>query len=575
MADLRATVSLVAERPDDDSARLALGDLLEGRGQPARGEYVRAICAAEREQDERRRFELLDRADDLRAEHEDRWLGEWRERLVDWEFRCGFLHRVRMTASEFLRHGEGLFGAEPVARLELVNEAHLALSAEGVRAVVSHPAFAHVRDCAIVPAQFFDPTPLGAWLEALAGNARITRLAGLGLTKRAPLNRFEGLEPPALAAFCKAAHLRTLARLELPGRPGGEAHRDWLVPQLAAASFATSLRSLRLRGAGIGRAGFERVASDRAFAGLRELDLSGNGGDPEWWSAVLQSPSLASLEALVIPADQLAAYSQSALAPKVTDLTVVHPERRAVALDEGREAWSRLLSRGARPERLSLRIYNPGAAVFEQMTRLRWTDELRELSIAGDSQADVFGEEPDAVVSLFQPDALPRLTALRLHEASFESALVALRGWRRLEVLERLELTDDYYGRLLPSMLAGQSAPRRLGTLRGVALYQDADVERFLALPCLARLKRLELSCCKAPPALSPSAAARILRDPRLSRLEELSLWFPETPAAAREAGELLASREVLPRLRRLRFDDDGAAPRDGLQARFGPRLEG
>ena len=45
-----------------------------------------------------------------------------------------------------------------------------------------HPAFAFVRDCAVVPARYLGnrPSP-GPWLAALAANRHVTRLRRFGL----------------------------------------------------------------------------------------------------------------------------------------------------------------------------------------------------------------------------------------------------------------------------------------------------------------------------------------------------------------------------------------------------------
>src|SRR5687767_8307695 len=105
MTDRESLVTAVAAHPNDDATRLVFADWLEERGEVARAAFIRAACEAARKRPgTRRRAEPLDRAEDLLAEHEADWLGEWRDRLLDWEFRRGFLYRVRLTANVFLRH---------------------------------------------------------------------------------------------------------------------------------------------------------------------------------------------------------------------------------------------------------------------------------------------------------------------------------------------------------------------------------------------------------------------------------------------------------------------------------------
>ncbi len=585
-------VLAIADQPGDDSHRLIFADWLDDHGEPERAAFIRASCeAATKRPGTRRRAELLDQADDLRARHEADWLGEWRDRLLDWDFSRGFLNRVRLTANTFLAHGEDLFRREPVGRVELVNDTGNALDADAVRAVVAHPAFVFVRDCAILPHAFLATTPLNVWMAALVANPRVTRLRRLGPIgdsfnyDSAPNSDGDGIDQASFTAFCQAGHLRTLRHLDLTvERINAHVSRDWLIPTLARASFAGSLRTLILAGTGVTAAGFQQVATDAAFAGLARLDLRHSQVNSTAWACLFNSTTLTKLTTFTLGANLLPAYARSPLARRVRNLTVQCADDLDRNMSADRRAWLELIVNAPPPRRLTLDCHNPGKEVFAAMRKARWLRDVRELSISGDSQYEVYSGRTAGIRSLFGQKSMPKLGTLNLHEACNRRVLATLAEWPGTAHLEKVEATDDYHGRLIPSAFEPATPPDRLRHLEGVVLILADDAARFLALPRLDRLARLKLSFSgeydqatrEFLPRLSPDVAEQVIRSPGLANVTEMTLGFHYLPAVAERLAVVLADPAVMPCLRHLTFYGsfgNDLPSMDNLRARFGSRL--
>jgi len=573
MTPRESLVAAVADRPGDAATRLVFADWLDDHGEADRAAFVRAAHAAEKARPgSRRRADLLDRADDLLARHEADWLGDWRDRLVDWDFRLGFLDRVRLTATTFLRHGGEIFRREPVRRVELVDDDHQPLAADIVREVVAHPAFGSVRDCAVVAARFGQRTPLDAWLAALAANrhVRLTRFGPVGVFNHGPGD--DGLDETAFAAFCRAGHLRRLRRLDLSfDRRGEHPSRPWLLYYLVRASFAGRLRALKLVGCGVGAAVVRGIATDPAFGGLRALELDGQPIDRSAWQALWTSATLTRVTRVVVGAERVADYARSAMARRVRDLTI----RADGGVAEG---WDDLIDAAPPPRRLVLEGCNPGPEAFATMRREGWLRELREMAIYNDAEYD---DSQSYLARLFRPGVMPRLTALTLHQVPDVALFARLAAWRGLARLESLALTDEGFGRLYPRRFDPTHPPDHLRRLEGLVLSTEADAERFLALPRLERLAQLgvrfwtDLPNVNGP-LLTARTAEALLRSERLVNVTQASLEFACPDGFTDHLTALLTDPEVLPRLHRLTLYDSrvrAPAALPALRARFGGRL--
>ncbi len=580
MTERESLVAAVIERPGDDATRLVFADWLDDHGEGARAGFIRASVGASRGRPgSARRAELLDTERGLLADNEAAWLGPWRGRLHDWGWRRGFLHRVRMTATQFLRHGEEMFRAEPVSRLELVNDEGGPLAEDAIRAAVAHPAFAFVRDCAVVPARYLGARPApGPWLAALAANRHVTRLRRFGSAS------FDGggLREVDVRSFCRAGHLGRLRRLNLSFYHNEPPAWPSLIDAIAEARFAPRLRALKVGWRGLGGAGLRRLASDAAFGGLRDLDLWTYREALGEWPALFESPTLTAVRCMRLSADLMPAYARSPMARRVRRLEVAWADMQGHGA-EIRRAWLDLIRRAPPPLRLELSNHNPGRVVFAAMRRNGWLREVRELVISGDSQGGDYTLGSAAVLPLFAPRVMPTLAGLNIHEANEPSALLKLAAWPGLRRLESLELTDDYHGRLIPSRFRPEHPPGRLRTLGGVRLTTEEDAVRFLADYPLERLCGLRLSFCaeyvtgRHAPRLPPATAERVMRSPRLARLADLAVGFDHLPEVEARVVALLADPAVLPGLHRLfcsGYYSFSSGPEAGaLRARFGPRL--
>jgi uncharacterized protein (TIGR02996 family) len=596
-----ALIAEIDAHPRDDTPRLVLADWLDENGEPERAEFIRLQCrAAQLRPGTGTRADAIRAAEDLRAEHEADWLGEWTSRLVTWEYRRGFIWKVRMTAEQFLDHGEELFRTEPVRRLEVVKvptgwtcDRGDPLEGPAIREVVAHPTFGRVREIAVL--NRFGHEDVESWLVALAASSHVTNLRSFG-----PITGFElhnefsdrfGLGEEAVAAFCRATHLRGLRSLELGSCPLREVpNKDGLVERIVAAPFARTLRRLDLSLCRLTSIGLRRLANDPAFAGLRFLNVTYNSSDePAAWEGLFQSRSLKALRSFQVLADRLPEYAGSPLAAQINDLTVhsANDLRRSRRTDE--PAWMKLIATAPPPRRLELSCHNPGKAVLTAMRKRGWLRKVRELAIKSDSQYDVFGGRTAGVRSLFRPKAMPRLTKLDLHEVGCGAVLQALSAWPGLSQLESLDLEDDYHGRLIPVTFPAAHALTYLRGLGGVIISTDEDVESFLALPGLDNLTSLQLSFLghydraihryTDAVVLTEAATDRLLRSERLSRVTDLTLGFVYTFRIESHVVPRFSDPAVIPRLQKLHLyvtrdgRSDDRLPIDGLRARFGLRL--
>jgi uncharacterized protein (TIGR02996 family) len=110
MGERQAFFDAITAAPDDDGPRLVFADWLDEHGERERAEFIRVQCELARlPDDDKRAKDLRQRSQELQAEHEADWLGEWSGRLVRWTFRRGFLDEVVVTPGPFLAHGGELF----------------------------------------------------------------------------------------------------------------------------------------------------------------------------------------------------------------------------------------------------------------------------------------------------------------------------------------------------------------------------------------------------------------------------------------------------------------------------------
>src|SRR5258708_6205643 len=112
----------ILAHPDADDVRLIYADWLDEQGDPAGvalAEFIRVQCALAAKPNHASRLELCRREFELRARHQEEWLGPLQGLLTEWTFERGFLTRARVDARLFLAAADRLFARAPVRHLEL------------------------------------------------------------------------------------------------------------------------------------------------------------------------------------------------------------------------------------------------------------------------------------------------------------------------------------------------------------------------------------------------------------------------------------------------------------------------
>lgn len=126
----------IAANPTDLTPRLIYADWLEEQGDP-RGEFIRVQCElAEPSEDLDRREQLDQRQEQLKRAYEREWAADLPARVTGWTFRCGFIESVEMSAEQFLKDADFVFGTTPLRSLTLLAAGDL------MSRIVEHPRIA-------------------------------------------------------------------------------------------------------------------------------------------------------------------------------------------------------------------------------------------------------------------------------------------------------------------------------------------------------------------------------------------------------------------------------------------------
>jgi uncharacterized protein (TIGR02996 family) len=248
----RAFLDDIAANPEDDAPRLIYADWLDQQGQTHRAEFIRLqVQLARLDEHDPDRLAPEQRTEELLLLHGD----EWRSALPVWakaephSFRRGFLDRISVTVSAFLKRGRGLL-ASPLRELHL----------RGASGKVT----------------------------SLAAASLLARVSGLDFSG----NRLTGAD---LAALTASPYLGGLTSLTLRGDFLQDASALTRWPQMAR------LRRLDVHGYGNPREITDAVVEARLDS-LEWLDLFGHDVGPAQLRALADSaPSLAHLQLILEP----------------------------------------------------------------------------------------------------------------------------------------------------------------------------------------------------------------------------------------------------------------------------------
>jgi uncharacterized protein (TIGR02996 family) len=252
-----------------DAVRLVYSDYLEergGTGSSARAELIRVqVELATLPPNSRRAADLSLRQDDLLAEWERVWLGDWTDVLDGWVFRRGLVEAVRADASVFLDYAADWFAEWPTLTVAKLTRA-------------------------------------GGHLAELAASPWLAHLRGLDLSDN-------GIDAGALEDLTASRFICLLQALDLGGNPiGPDGAR-----LLATAEWADELNELHLARCGLSGEGLEGLLGWRSRQ-WRRLDLSGNWVNRRYLVRLADSPVMRNLTALELASNPLGDNGTAVLA---------------------------------------------------------------------------------------------------------------------------------------------------------------------------------------------------------------------------------------------------------------------
>jgi uncharacterized protein (TIGR02996 family) len=179
--DESALKQAVLDAPEDDAPRLVYADWLLERGD-VRGELIRLQCTT---------YHDLKRADAILKVSASTFAGE----AAPYKpvFARGFVDEVAMSVAAFAKHGERVFGTEPVRKLDMTRPS---LTAEQLKKLAATPALRLVRELHLGCKQDTPLAALGAspHLERL----KVLRLQFCGASTEDWREFLETLRAPAL-----------------------------------------------------------------------------------------------------------------------------------------------------------------------------------------------------------------------------------------------------------------------------------------------------------------------------------------------------------------------------------------
>ncbi|VTR90752.1 Uncharacterized protein OS=Sandaracinus amylolyticus GN=DB32_6684 PE=4 SV=1 [Gemmata massiliana] len=270
--------------PEDDAARLAIANALEGRGDPY-GEYIRLQVGLASNPEADDRAAMIDRVTELHRAHAAAWTAHLTPWFLNWSFARGFVDRVVLDAAVAPHVPAGLLDRTPVREVVVVNGAGR-LGELATAPILSRfnsldfgpPAFAagtaELSDDDVIP--FFERLPVGIRPSRLNLAENPVGAAGVTAVARSPLAAgltdlgldFTAADVDAIAVTLGGRFPR-LRRLGLVGTSLADADAARL-PDAAG----TRLERLDLGSSGLPADALDRLLALPASASLRDLDLN-------------------------------------------------------------------------------------------------------------------------------------------------------------------------------------------------------------------------------------------------------------------------------------------------------------
>jgi uncharacterized protein (TIGR02996 family) len=315
-------VQEVRANPHDDAPRLIYADWLEEAGD-AQAELIRVqVELARLPPGSERAGELQRRETELLDEFAESWLAPLRElgaRGVSRRcFQRGLIERVRLTAADFLQHGEELCRRAPALFAVELRDVGEALSQLVRQPLPPQVTALDLGSCRLEQSE----------MELLGTAVWREQIAELSLA-------FNRITDPALAQLAGQGDWPQLVRLNLSVNRIGPAG----VGALAARPFAPRLRKLSLSVNQIGDAGLERLAESPWTQALTELDLGSAGITAAGLGRLIISPLLQSLTWLSLRGNPLGQVNQRVLAALAQAGELQHLDLRATGARDSRPQY--------------------------------------------------------------------------------------------------------------------------------------------------------------------------------------------------------------------------------------------
>lgn len=463
----------ILERPEDDAIRRIYADWLNDHGQDDRAEFIRVqLDLNQLDEADPRRPELERRERQLLGRHRQEWLGPAAVEGAFCQFERGFPSSVSLGPVELQRHGDALFGAAPISKVQL-HTLHPLRGTSALDRLLANPllARAHSLDlegnglsagdlvrlfrggkfpnlrCLKLRGNPLDTDGLRAVLESPV--AKQLRELGLDNTRQ---------NATSLELLCRSEALGQLEVLHLGHNDLGPAATQFL----GSAKYMQSLRRLYLPGNRLSPTSARDLAQSPHLRHLVALDLSSNPIGYEGINEMVRSPFLIRLEEFNLGRTRLTPPAVGLLPPLLTQA-----------------------------RRLSLAGNNLGAEGVQALFRNRYPPPLVSLNLSGNEIGD------EGAKALGEWAALSGLRHLNLATNGIRAfGLRPLLHSKQLGPLHSLVLSGNRLGDMGGQVLARWPG---LKGLRLLALHNTGigDVGAGELLPALGEMCELDLTQCE------------------------------------------------------------------------------
>jgi uncharacterized protein (TIGR02996 family) len=306
-----ALFAAILAHPAEDTPRLAYADWLDENGDPTRARFIRLQFEIDKLPPSGPKTAKAKKEEEaLLKKHEKKWAAPIAGLVDLLRFRRGFVEMVRVSAAQFLAHGERLFELAPI------REVRFDPIGDRMPALVASPHFARAETIAfsaIVGDQLHDDGRLDVLLAA-PRLATVRRLdLGLSSLNGADVERVArcpylgsvvhldlSANPFTDTALRAVAHSQCLPALTSLALWGASAFGLDGVRALVDSPLADRLEHLRMEYQRFGDELVNIIAAAPRLARLRTLDLSHNALTGAGADALIAAPNLKGLHRLTL-----------------------------------------------------------------------------------------------------------------------------------------------------------------------------------------------------------------------------------------------------------------------------------